>query len=305
MKDKVKGFMKKVNNPFSSSPSGKFKGQGRVLGSSSSETANPIPSRPSQSLPTRSDPSPSPYRPSNPRAPDQRKPDTDISKNTEPNRKPLTGFDPFDSLITPAKRSQNGYSLNLFECPICNQPFRSEEEVSEHVDSCTNSANTVEVGVGELSISDAGEIGELEEQVSGFLSANPPEGSVEIVIKLLKNIVRETENAKFRKIRMSNPKIREAIGEVAGGIDLLEFVGFVLKEEGGEMWAVMEVPGEEGIRLINKVVALLDPKKAEEEKRVPNVAATASSKVVDEPVEPKKIDRQVSKFTGFIFASDS
>ncbi|KAH7835654.1 hypothetical protein Vadar_028448 [Vaccinium darrowii] len=38
MKDKVKGFMKKVNNPFSSSSSssGKFKGHGRVLGSSSS-----------------------------------------------------------------------------------------------------------------------------------------------------------------------------------------------------------------------------------------------------------------------------
>ncbi|KDP43164.1 hypothetical protein JCGZ_00097 [Jatropha curcas] len=47
MKDKFKGFMKKVNTQLQSSSSGKFKGQGRVLGggsasSSSSGPVNPI-----------------------------------------------------------------------------------------------------------------------------------------------------------------------------------------------------------------------------------------------------------------------
>lgn len=44
-------------------------------------------------------------------------------------------------MITSGKRSQHGYSLNLFECPICGQAFRTEEEVSLHVESCVNNSN--------------------------------------------------------------------------------------------------------------------------------------------------------------------
>ncbi|OWM67814.1 plant UBX domain-containing protein 2 [Punica granatum] len=305
MKDKVKGFMKKVNNPFSSSSSGKFKGQGRVLGSassSSSEPTNPFNYRPSTAPSPRPNPSPAPPSANSTKAAQPRKPDVpdrpkpESPKNREPGQKPADGFDPFDSLITSGKRSQNGYSLNLVECPICNQTFKSEEEVSEHVDHCVGSGsaeNTSEIGgIRGPSSGDSDGGSQLEERVGVYLSAKLPESSVEILIKLLRNIVREPGNAKFRRIRMGNPKIREAVGEVAGGVELLEFVGFELKEEDGEMWAVMEVPGEEGLGLIRKAVALLEPKKigVEEGKKIVDVA---SSKVANEVAEPKKIDRQV------------
>ncbi|KAL1187751.1 Plant UBX domain-containing protein 2 [Cardamine amara subsp. amara] len=60
---------------------------------------------------------------------------------------------------------------------------------------------------------------------------------------------------------MSNAKIKEAIGDVAGDVELLEFVGFELKEENDEIWAVMEVPCEEQSKLINKVVGILENRK--------------------------------------------
>lgn len=298
MKDKVKGFMKKVNNPFSSSSSGKFKGQGRVLGSasSSSEPANSIYYRPSVAHTPRANPSPANHSADSIKAaqtqksdiPDGPKPDS--PKNWEPSRKPADGFDPFNSLITSGKRSQNGFSLNLVECPICNQPFQSEEEVSEHVDHCVGNdadENRVETaGVPESSIGNPEGTSQLAERVGVYLSNKPPESAVEILIKLLRNIVREPDNAKFRRVRMGNPKIKEAVVDVAGGIELLEFVGFMLREESGEMWAVMEVPGEEGLGLISKAVALLEEGKITED--------VASLEVAKEVVEPKKIDRQVS-----------
>uniref|UniRef100_A0A2C9U5S6 PUB domain-containing protein n=1 Tax=Manihot esculenta TaxID=3983 RepID=A0A2C9U5S6_MANES len=283
MKDKFKSFMKKVNTQLSSSSSGKFKGQSRVLGgasSSSSAPTNPIHARflnpltqtQFQSL-LLSIPLPMPLPQKTPNF-DQNKPAP--LNNSTPNSKPANGFDPFDSLITCGKISQNGYSLNVFECPICGQPYGSEEEVSMHVESCANNNyNNNNASVGEGNV-----MGE---------SRKPPEGSVEVVLRLFRNVVREPDNAKFRKIRMGNPKIREAVSEVAGGVELLECVGFQLGEEGGEIWAVMEVPNEDRIRLINEVIGLLEPTKVEDKLSVAPAAA-------EEHVESKKIDTQIRVF---------
>ncbi|KAM3705444.1 hypothetical protein ACB098_03G080000 [Castanea mollissima] len=307
MKDKVKGFMKKVNNPFSSSSSssGKFKGQGRVLGSSSSSSGptNPIQSRPSSQI---QNPSPQPRKEPNsvtsnskPKPFPQKAPTSDhndrsdLTNDSTPNRKPANGFDPFDSMITSGKRSQNGYSLSVYECPICGQSFRSEEEVSVHVDTCVN--NSVEPGGSDLPDNGVESRSELECCIGAFVAGKPSEGSVEVVLKLLRNIVREPENAKFRRIRMSNPKIREAIGEVAGGVELLEFVGFELKEEDGEMWAVMEVPTEAQISLINRATGLLAPQKVEEPQKKEDLQSATSANV-EKQIEPKKVDRQVRVF---------
>lgn len=297
MKDKVKGFMKKVNNPFSASSSGKFKGQGRVLGSSSSGPANPIPSRPSSQVPNpRPSPSPAASASSNSKPLPQRIPNSEPSRSyssntSTPNHKPVNGFDPFGSLITSGKRSQNGYSINVYECPICGKSYRSEEEVSLHVDGCVN--NPVEnQGSSKVSSNGAESKSELENRIGAFVSMKPSAGSVEVVLKLLRNIVKEPENAKFRRIRMSNPKIREAIGEVVGGVELLEFVGFQLKEEDGEMWAVIEVPTEDQIRLINSAIGILEPQKVEEPQKKESLPSTTSSGM-EESIEPKKVDRQV------------
>lgn len=67
----------------------------------------------------------------------------------------------------------------------------------------------------------------------------------------------------------------------------MEFFGFELREDNGEMWMVMEVPGEEGLGLISKALALLEPEKiGVQDKRMEDVS---SSKVANEVVEPKKI----------------
>ncbi|KAF5450342.1 hypothetical protein F2P56_030702 [Juglans regia] len=300
MKDKVKGFMKKVNNPFSSSSSGKFKGQGRVLGSSSSGPTNPILSRPSSQVPLPK-PTPSPSasasstsKPLPEKLSDSDQTRSDSSNNSTPNKKPADGFDPFGSLITSGKRSQNGYSINVYECPICGQSYRSEDEVSAHVDSCVNKS-VENIGILDFPDNGAESRSELESCIGAFVSGKPSQGSVEVVLKLLRNIVREPENVKFRKIRMSNPKIREAIGEIAGGVELLEFVGFELKEEDGEMWAVMEVPTEDRINLINSAITLLEPQKIEELQKKENLPPATSAQV-EERVEQKRVDRQVRVF---------
>ncbi|KAH6773903.1 plant UBX domain-containing protein 2 [Perilla frutescens var. frutescens] len=285
MRDKMKGLMKKVNSPFSSSSSGKFKGQGRVLGSS---TAPP----PSQSSSSSSSSSLSNSKPSHQKAntnseqkSESRKPEP--RANTNAREKAEDGFDPFDSLITTGKRNPNGYSLRVFECPVCGGGFTSEEEVSTHVESCLSRAESGDNEGGDKESDGVGN--QLQSCVSAYVSGNPSEGSVEVLMRILRNVVKEPENAKFRKIRIGNPKIKEAIGDVPGGVELLECIGFELKEEGGEMWLMMEEPSKELLGLVKTATLLLEPKKVEE------LPSTAPVKL-EKPIELKPVDRQIRVF---------
>ncbi|KAJ8770265.1 hypothetical protein K2173_012707 [Erythroxylum novogranatense] len=315
VKDKFKGFMKKMNTQLSSSSSAKFKGQGRVLGgadssssSSSSAPVNPILARYSQPANTRpnsntltsasrNSSSNSKPLPQKSLSSDQNRPitvDNSITQN-----KPSDGFDPFNSLITSGKRSQNGYSLNVYECPICKRAFGSEEEVSDHVESCLNdngkSSSSEKGVVFEGNVVEEISTIELETRVGTYLSGKPPEGSVEVMLRLLRNIVKEPENAKFRRIRMANPKIKEVVAEVAGGVELLEFVGFELKEENAEMWAIME-GAEEKSSMINKVISLLEHRKVEESSKTEESKMSNASLERKEQIETKTIDRQIRVF---------
>ncbi|KAK4484141.1 hypothetical protein RD792_011361 [Penstemon davidsonii] len=287
VRDKMKGLMKKVNNPFSSSSSGKFKGQGRVLGSSSSSSSSsPSPSYPSQSSSSSSNSKASPVKVNN--TPQQKledkKPEIKVNPNSNPNSE--NGFDPFNSLVTSGKRNPNGYSLNGFECPVCSQIYTSEEEVSTHIESCLSNSDSGNVNPDKES---EGVENRLQARVSAYVSAKPTDNSMEVVTRLLKNVVKEPENAKFRKIRMGNPKIKEAIGDVVGAVELLECIGFGLIEENEEIWLVMEVPSKEQLRMVMNVISLLEPKKVEE------LSSVVRTKV-EKPIEPKKIDRQIRVF---------
>ncbi|CAA2956286.1 Hypothetical predicted protein [Olea europaea subsp. europaea] len=299
MKGKMKGFMKKVNNPFSSSSSEKFKGQGRVLGSSSSSPpsrgpANFDATRPPQSLSTpkqnqslSSNSKPATQKLSNnsEQKIEDKKPA--IRVESDGNEKSENGFDPFNSLITSGKRNPNGYTLKVFECPVCGKGYSFEEEVSSHVETCLNNSVSRNLRDSEKEIEDSKN--EVEACFTAYLSGNPSAGSLDVVLKLLKNIVKEPDNTKFRKIRMGNPKVKDAIGDILGGVELFEFMGFELKEESGEMWLVMDAPSEERLGLVKNVISLLEPKKVEE----PSSAAPAN---LGEPMEPKKVDRQTRVF---------
>jgi UBX domain-containing protein 6 len=138
-------------------------------------------------------------------------------------------------------------------------------------------------------------------RASAYLAADPapPAASVEVVKRLLGNLLREPENDKFRRVRLSNPRIKEAVADREGGMELLEAVGFRVRVEGGEPFAVMnEVPRDARLNGIRRAILLVEgahpsapPVKAEVE------AKERCSNVADLQDGAKNIDRQVT--TGF------
>ncbi|EHA8587032.1 plant UBX domain-containing protein 2-like [Cocos nucifera] len=282
VKDKMKGLIKKVNNPFSSSPSSKFKGQGRVLGSSSSSSSAASAAASSPSSSAASAATSRLLQPRHP-PPSRSLPKSSLQsvpKPSEPN--PSTEFSPFDPLISSGRQLVNGStqsSVNSFDCPVCARSFASEADVAAHIDAClTQDAATAPLGNGVVA-----------ERVSAFLCAVPVDGAVEVVLKLLRNVVREPGNEKFRRIRMGNPKIKEAVGEVKGGVELLESLGFELGEEGGEVWATMQAPSEEQLAVVREAVSFLERWKSQDSN--PTSAETLGTVV--ESSDEQKIDRQV------------
>lgn len=52
----------------------------------------------------------------------------------------------------------------------------------------------------------------------------PGAPAIAVLTRLLRNIVISPQDPKFRRLRLQNPKIREAVVEVAGGIELLQVI---------------------------------------------------------------------------------
>jgi UBX domain-containing protein 6 len=81
---------------------------------------------------------------------------------------------------------------------------------------------------------------------------------VEVVKRLLGNLLSDPRNDKYRKVRLGNPRIKESVADRECGVDLLEAVGFRVADKGGELFAVMdEVPGDARLGWIRQAVLLL------------------------------------------------
>ncbi|KAL6846596.1 hypothetical protein ACP4OV_024044 [Aristida adscensionis] len=270
MKDKMKDFMKKVTSSSSSSASS-FKGPSHVLGSASGPA--PAASHPASRS---SNPSPNP-RPAAPRQPQPPAPAP---------RPPATEFTPFAPLIstTPAAASSRRPAAEgaaaAVACPSCEEAFPSETAVAEHLDGCLASA------------------GGARPRAAAFLAADPPPppAAVEVLKRLLGNLLREPANDKYRRVRLGNPRIKEAVADRKGGLELLEAVGFRVGDEGGELFAVMdEVPGDAKLGGIRRAVLLLE--RACPSAPPAQVEAEAKESRVDEQAAVKKtIDRQIRVF---------
>lgn len=139
-------------------------------------------------------------------------------------------------------------------------------------------------------MSDAG----VSSRVGEFMSGDPSEGSVEIVTRLLKNVAGDPRNERFRKIRLGNPRIKEAIGDARGGLELLECVGFRVKEEDGEKWAAMDEPPQGRIDVIREAISLLEGWKTKD--AVLAVNGDVERLVPDQQMQLQKIDRKVRVF---------
>jgi len=70
--------------------------------------------------------------------------------------------------------------------------------------------------------------------------------SLTILLKLISN-ANTKDDDKFRRIRLSNAKIKEAIVDVEGAFDVMTSVGFVLVEEDGESWLVLPTKAPPGV----------------------------------------------------------
>lgn len=93
---------------------------------------------------------------------------------------------------------------------------------------------------------------------------------------------------------MGNPKIREAVADRGGGVELLECVGFRIGEEDGEIWATMGVPAEEQVAVIREALSLLDLGRNSEESKSESKSQATSDAAVERSTEPRAIDRRVS-----------
>lgn len=68
----------------------------------------------------------------------------------------------------------------------------------------------------------------------GQLASQPAcAATAEVIARLLGNILAHPRDAKFRRLRLTNPRIQEAVVDVSGGLELLLACGFevVFEEE--------------------------------------------------------------------------
>lgn len=94
---------------------------------------------------------------------------------------------------------------------------------------------------------------EFEDAYTTLVTTNDEDNvksSIGIMCKLIVNATTKGQEstddaAKFRKVRLSNAKIKAAITDVNGGLDIMLAVGFQLMEEDGESFLVYP-PGEQG-----------------------------------------------------------
>lgn len=64
-----------------------------------------------------------------------------------------------------------------------------------------------------------------------LLESDPPptDATLDTLLKLLRNVKADPANQKFRRVRLGNPKVQQAVVAVKGGLELLHAVGFDIR----------------------------------------------------------------------------
>jgi len=109
------------------------------------------------------------------------------------------------------------------------------------------------------------------QQALQALPLDKAQETLELIEKLTRNVVRNPGDEKFRRIKLSNPKIAAAIGEVPFAVDALKEMGWVEDGEG------LALPPSARLAHEREVVAIIDArdhyKKEEEQERRRQAAA--------------------------------
>uniref|UniRef100_A0ACD5XS78 Uncharacterized protein n=1 Tax=Avena sativa TaxID=4498 RepID=A0ACD5XS78_AVESA len=215
-------------------------------------------------------------RPSNPNPNPRPAPKQQPSRPAGP-----SDFTPFTPLVSSSRRP-DAIGGDTVACPNCGDAFSSENAVSEHLDGCLAAA------------------GGARSRAAAYLAGNPPAAAVEVVKKLLGNLLNEPGNDKYRRVRLGNPRIKEAVADREGGLELFEAVGFTIGDENGELFAVMDTtPDDARLGGIRQAVLLLERSHPSAPLQTPVEAASKEScrSGVDEEKEVNKIvDRQIRVF---------
>lgn len=103
--------------------------------------------------------------------------------------------------------------------------------------------------------------------VAQLRSAQAGAGAAGTLYRLLRNVASWPQETKYRKLRLSNPKIQAAVVDIDGALELLQACGFQMVFEGGQ-GAEGDQSGEEGylvlpleapLRALVKALELLEP----------------------------------------------
>lgn len=252
--------MKDFMKKVTSSSAPSFKGPSHVLGSAPAPSAS---SSTSSSRPSNPNPRPPP-------------------KQQPPHLAGPSDFTPFTPIVSSSSRRPDSNGGETVACPNCADAFSSEFAVSEHLDGCLAAAGGARV------------------RAAAYLASDPPAAAVEVVKKLLGNLLKEPGNDKYRRVRLGNPRIKEAVADREGGLELLEAVGFTIGDESGELFAVMdEVPQDARLGGIRQAVFLLERSHPSTplQTQVEAEPKKSCSNGVDEQRGVKKIvDRQIRVF---------
>lgn len=187
-------------------------------------------------------------------------------------------FDPYSSIIASGTSHRPSVSGSIgnravepqtkgkFQCPICRMWWQSEAQVSAHIDDCTGEVHSelarLSIGQGENAArsrkQDGHIIEDLDDAVAIFLSGGPSQDTIQVLLRVFRNILTYPNEGKYRTLRLSNHKIRDTIGSAIGGLKFCESVGFRLVVDGQEKNLIMERPNTEKQERIQAAMAYLD-----------------------------------------------
>mmetsp|Transcript_15891 Transcript_15891/g.25381 ORF Transcript_15891/g.25381 Transcript_15891/m.25381 type:complete len:186 (+) Transcript_15891:86-643(+) len=121
--------------------------------------------------------------------------------------------------------------------------------------------------------------------------------TLELIEKLTRNVVSQPKEEKFRKIKLSNPKIAADITNVPFAVDVLREMGWVEDEEG------LMLPATTRLVHGNEVVAIIDAKdhfkkEAEVQRKREAVARKAADPEKEELMRKMEEDRKEKSAQG-------
>jgi len=144
------------------------------------------------------------------------------------------GYNPYETVTTGAGRAKKTV------VDVIHGEINTESDTALAPIPTTDTPNTISPTIEPPSIHPS-----FDTTFSSYLLSNNNETkstSLSILTKLVTNALTKTDD-KFRRVRLSNPKISSNIVDVQGAMDIMMVFGFVLLEEDGETWLVYEGDG--------------------------------------------------------------